>query len=379
MLLLLHVGMGKTGTSTLQHALHVNRALLADAGILYPDTSTRAENHNALLGPYLELTTNVPREFLQPGTGFDTHARRGEALWATIEEQVDRIRPDTVILSGEYLFTQPESLLGPLRERLAKIFDDIQVVAYVRAPASHYLALVQQRVKASHAFTPPCRYQSPLRVCLTRQLHAFGPVIAVRPFERHRLIGADIVNDFLTTFVAGGADVAGRMTIEDLNESMSGEAMCIMQGLRRVGWPEQNDEFVPASTLVLTALTTQRDGLPTQSTARLRPGISAAIARAHAGDLDWLHDRFGVEFTADDRADTSMPEPTGWESRDLRDVLDVDQGRIDAVLYGLVKLLATQALAPSHATEPAVPARGVERTIAAGARSIRRLTRRSRP
>jgi hypothetical protein len=335
--------MGKTGTTTLQDTLAAHRGRLAQVGVLYPTStfSQSSENHNGIIGPFMSSDHTIPREFIQkdldePGTV----ARAGRELWADIQAQARSLNPAVVILSGEYLFTQPEDVLVDLRDLLTAYVDDIQIVAYVRDPAAFYLSLVQQQVRASYLITPPDRFEYPIRPCLTRHSRVFGDRLSVKAFDRSKLRDRCIVRDFLDSFVPEAADVAAEMAVADANESMSAEAMCIMQRVRRHGWPDSNDIFNPDSTVIMRALASTATTVP-QTPARLPADLRAAIARRFARDLAWLHERFGLvfeEFSED--AGAPAEESERWTSNELTKILDVDSESVDRVTVALMKSLS---------------------------------------
>ena len=310
-----------------------------------------SNNHNHLIAPFLTLTHQIPREFTQSGPpDLEALAVRGKALWTHIERQIRARKPRLVILSGEYFFAQSEALLTGLRDLLADVFTDIEVAAYLRHPASYYLSLAQQKIKASYAISAPSKYHLELEPCLTRHLAVFDGRVRVRAFDRRILDGGCIVRDFLRTFVPGGDELANEIVVANVNESMSAEAMCIMQRLRRHGWPDENDVFAQESNRVMRILNASNTQLP-QTQARLKPGISAAISRTHQDQLDWLQDRFGLEFQ-EHSSDVAEPEvePQGWTSRELIDILAVDDIQVERVLYGLLKELSSSLGASDRAS-----------------------------
>jgi hypothetical protein len=348
MRLLLHIGMGKTGTTTLQHTLSAHRELLSRAGVCYPVASTRSRNHNLLMCPFLPLTSNIPREFIQDGGDPESMAAEGRRLWADIRREIDANEPDVVVLSGEYLFPQSVPLLSALRDMLSEVFDEIDVVAYVRDPAAYYLAHAQQRVKASYDVPAPSEFQYPVRASLLRQTEAFGGRVSVRAFDRALLFHRCIVRDFLHTFVPQTDVIAESIAVSDHNESMSAEAMCIMQRLRRSGWPDQNNVFAPESSLVLQLLTSGTMPFP-QTPARLRPDIEGMIANKFVPWLDWLREQFGVEFRGTPEPGSATEgepgEPAAWDSRELAEILAIDAAQLERVELGLLKELASVVVA----------------------------------
>jgi hypothetical protein len=348
--LVLHVGMGKTGSSTIQETLAANRAPLERAGICYPRPSWRSSrrttfrqvNHNLLVG-LLQPLEALPREFAAAGD-LAAVRRAGTVFWHDVQHQIAQSDAPTVVLSGEYLFYLDAAEMSALRALLAPHFDEIDVVAYVREPASYHLALTQQRLRASPRVRAPADAGYPVRGCLDRLVEAFDGRVKVRAFERDALVGGCVVRDLLTHAVPGGDRLAGSIEVIDVNQAMSAEAMCIMQQFHRVGWGADHDGFTRESYRVLAALDALRDRSP-QHPARLRAPIEAGIRRHFGDDLRWMRERFGVSFST-----FSMPDgvdgeghgdpPEGWTSTDVVDVLDVDPAAVDETLHLLVRELA---------------------------------------
>jgi hypothetical protein len=339
MRLILHIGMPKTGTSTLQVALCEHRHRLAHAGILYPTPLGRRRNHN-LLTVLLDDPDHLPREFRARGDRYETVVERAETFWKSVRREVRRSRAELAIMSAEYLFGLPEAAVGQLRSMLDEVFDEVQVACYVRDPASHYVSLMQQLVKASSRVRPPALFHLFIRGRILHYVDAFDGAVTVRSADRSALVGNDIVSDFLTTFVPGGEALVPDVEVVDQNVSMSAEAMCILQALRRYGWPGEDDRFAPESDLALDVLNHMRDEEP-QTKPALRPEIRRHILRNHRRHLEFLEREFGISFPLDgvDVGDDE-PEPAAVKSTDLREILDVDRGAVERTTFLLVKELA---------------------------------------
>ncbi len=340
--LILHIGMPKTGTSTLQQALCSHPELLGRFGVLYPHPMFDQSNHN-MVATLFHDEQSMPREFSRGGSvPLETIRDDGRAFWADVSQQIRRSDAETVVLSGEYFFFMRDEWMVELQVLLADLFDDIHVVAYVRHPADHYLAFMQQTVKASFVIQSPAEVRMSSRVNLGRYLDAFDGSVSVRPFEREALDGGSVVTDFVGRFLPGGVELAKGIEVVDLNESMSAEAMCILQSFRRHGWPEENNRFAVQSTDAIAALRAAGDRIA-QTRAELRPAIRAALNRKYQKDIDWLASTFDVAFAPDaSRADPADAEPEGWRSHELRDILEVDPAQVDHVLYLLLKELMTE-------------------------------------
>lgn len=341
MRLVLHIGTPKTGTSTLQRVFDSNRRRLGRHGVIYPKPGFGRRNHN-LLTAVLHGPDDMPREFRAGGRSADELAAMSETCWESIGQQLARSKASTAIISGEYFFNLDEPKLTRLYERVTPLADEIDVVCYVREPAAYYVSRMQQRVKGTAKVAPPGRFRTHIAAALTRHLDLAPGRVVARPFDRSALVDGDIVADFLTTFVPDGAPLVGHLAGVRANESMSAEAMCILQTLQRRGWPETDNRFKPETTNVIETLAAQLSDIP-QTPARLRPELEAALIRNLRDDLVFLDERFGIRF--DDiaaPANESDATPPGWMSGELRDVLDVDADAVERTLYMLLKELAAR-------------------------------------
>lgn len=345
MRLILHIGSGKTGTTTLQSTLCAHAEQLMQAGILYPTPLYNKVNHN-YLAALVHPMRDMPREFTSGETAsYEDIQARGAAFWNDIRRQIKASNPETVVLSGEYFFGLSQAKMDLLRSLLSEVFHDVHVVAYVRHPATFYVSWMQQIVKASHEIRPPADFTFRVRASLTRYAESFDGRLAVRSSHRNSLLRGSIVDDFITTHLEADEVLPRAITVTDANESMSGEAMCIMQSLRRHGWPDENGHFTPASTHVEHVLHLIRDRSP-QAPATLRPPIHAAMTLRHQSDIEWLASEHGIVFEGHDLPPLTAvdAEPEGWASSDLRHILAVEDVQLEATLSVLVKELALSSL-----------------------------------
>lgn len=350
MRLVLHIGMGKTGTSTLQGTLRRNASALAGAGVLYPRGDAYPLKQHQGLMALVTRPERLPREFgaIRDGSA-EASQRLAEALWSDIRRQVERTAPDTVVLSYESLLYLPIDDLKRLRRRLEELTSDISVVAYVRHPSTHWLALSQQRVKASSSINPPGKYHNAISNHLATYVDVFDGAVSARAFDREVLEDGCIVADFLHHHIAHGDDLRDGIVVHRENESMSAEAVCILQRLRHHVWLDQDDVFMPESDEVLAVLRSMRDAPHT--VAALRPGIQAVLTEHHRGDLDWLAERFDMKFpSVTEPENVEVDDPGLLSSQDLTQLLDVDPGSVERITFLLVKELAARIVAGAPAT-----------------------------
>ena len=339
MRLVLHIGTPKTGTTALQTALRTGSDRLRRAGVLYPSPPVRRRNHN-LLTTALGDNGKIEREFAVFDDGDEQSIRaRGATYWEQLGQEVTNASPEVVILSGEYFYGLRQPGVRQLGALLTELTTDIQVVCYVRDPVSYYVAMTAQLVRASHVIPPPNSFRMRARECLSRYLEVFDGRVAVRSSDRAALVDGDIVADFVRWFVPEAADVAGELERTSLNESLSAEAMCVVQLLRRHGWPHEDGSFAPESDRVVEVLKARRE-LWQQTPAALRLDLAARFHHEHREDLRFLAEHFGVTFRAPDCPVPGTATPRGWMSGDLTDVLDVDSAEVERVTFQLLKELA---------------------------------------
>lgn len=221
---ILHIGMPKTGTTSLQVTLGRSRHNLRQKGVLYPRLSSMKHAHHLLM-PFFEAPNHCWGRVKQH-LGHDEESLLAGARreWEMVRSQIDEHTPDTLLLSTEALFV-------PMRPRRIKVFRDlildvassVSIVAYVRHPSDYYRSILLERAKRLKLPRPlePISYRRPIEQLET----AFSTKARVRSFRRQDLYGEDINTDFFhheLDMVSG--DVA-----RDGNRSLSLEAMDVYQ------------------------------------------------------------------------------------------------------------------------------------------------------
>jgi hypothetical protein len=194
--LVLHIGMGKTGTSTIQFFLRDNRERLRALGILFPTTPGNARH--ARLGlfvkPEEELSTSPewPRQKQPDAASFRKAFRR--RLFAEIENSgLSRL-----LLTDEILFGASEPTLRRLGQFTSRIAKSMRVVVYLRRQDDHMVSRYQQGVKvggvlrlrewAQEDFADLYDYYARLR----RHEQLLSPTeLVVRRYERDSFVASD--------------------------------------------------------------------------------------------------------------------------------------------------------------------------------------------
>ena len=225
----------------LQVALSQAREVLARRGVLYPRGPVISRTHNFLMAG--TDPQRLPRLYRQ-----EFGERLGEieptfnAWVAEMKAAIAAKRPKAMILSGESLFRlrgkrRFDRLAGILRE----LGDTVDVVAYVRRPADHYLSSVQQVLRASHVIKPvaPVAY----RASLENFAHRVADRMHVVKYDRAAFPEGDIVRHFLDTFVPEARDI-GEAVDQEVNATISAEGMSVLSDYRRVIHSNRRNHFI---------------------------------------------------------------------------------------------------------------------------------------
>ena len=138
---ILHIGMHKTGSTSIQHSLHG----FSDERFLY---ARLGDDPNHSLAMHSLFAPHPERHHLHKRDGTDA---------AAVSEYVAKVRADldqavldagsrTLIISGEDVSALPRDSLVRLRDDFQKRFDDVTIVGYVRAPTGLMTSSFQHRV-----------------------------------------------------------------------------------------------------------------------------------------------------------------------------------------------------------------------------------------
>jgi hypothetical protein len=285
--LILHLGEGKTGTTSIQKFLSAHASKLLDMGIAYT-TDEGVDNH-VCLAARLGVKVRVSG---QETAGLKI---RCDELFQSIQQQVKTNDLRAVILSVEHIF-----MLDPLviLDYLKRYFDigSIHVIAYIRDPVSQYVSRMQQRIKASFLIVQPHLYArdvySPVRTWV-EQLGVHR--VHVKPFSRDSLVSSDVLVDFLSQVdsivgcdLAASAQTSQYQEHARLNSGINVEQMSTVQCFRRIVYPGLNNVLQRRSSRLVTFFE-RLNGLGFLGTKpRLKSDVAALILARNSVYIDSL-------------------------------------------------------------------------------------------
>jgi hypothetical protein len=236
--IILHIGAGKCGSTSIQAALADARNALLSDGILY-DPIGRGSGHFAYAA-LMGFTTRGGVEQDKSAALHNIHS---------ISAFVANNPVKFLLFSAESFFRRGPASIIEVLQKLDVRIEGIHIIAYVRNHADLYLSLVQQQLKASHTFCLPENFALHAARTLRRwQSNHLCRSVNLRIFDAKTLRNGSVVADF-EEVLRGITGVEG-IVLQDVreNESISAEQMIAMQDFRRDFLGGIPNRFHPYST-----------------------------------------------------------------------------------------------------------------------------------
>ena len=311
----LHVGPGKTGSTSIQTACDAGRYLLIKHGILYPSGRWHAE-----LG---SCFSEAPEQYIfNVLSGFKDREMIRESnnvYLSRLRKELEESTSDVLVLSYEGFVDTDEVSLIRLRNFIAEYATTCEVVFYARSPLSYATSAMSQRVKSRSPSwpdgDPPVM---PSRIFLESLGRVFGKEqLNVRKFSRDALPNGSVVLDFLSLLKLPDSvlhEVASFASSE--NQALSGEALLIGERIVNVlgNRVPSEGEFYDRFVKLLSEIKGDKIRLNTKQILE--------IERTSKKHSDYLRAEFGISFTTESyEATDSPPLPSSSTTDSLVELL----------------------------------------------------------
>lgn len=309
--LLIHLGHGKTGTTTLQRTLAQSTATLMQSDIFFPDLHPQSGN-GFILGYHLLED--------QPYDAGRTRARKvshtqtqklSKSKWAQILKTIEEKQPNTLLFSSEMYFNR---IRQDTIQRFDQLTNDVAktktAIAYLRAPHAYFLSSIQQRLKKVRSVNQV----SPTRIRDTLEplYDGWSGNICLHVFDRSTMIDGDIVTDFVSKHLPSLDQGALTRPPRAANTSLSAEAMSLLYD-RNQGRLNQN----VAPQVLIDQIMKADHKIEKPTKPKLLPGTAEALIDWSAPDLFWLRDTKDIVFPNIDydaiKTDQTVRDPINFE------------------------------------------------------------------
>lgn len=227
----LHIGMHKTGSSSIQASLNKYHA----HGIRYANLGSA--NHSE---PLLTAFLQYPEKYhihIKNGRSKDQICDIKERALLPLVRELSRLDCEKLIISGEGLSSLSFKELIVFKEILSKFAEKITVIAYIRDPVSYVSSDFQEAVKGGYSGSDlllPC-----YRGKFEKFLRVFGRKnINFRLFNRKSLANGSVVSDFCELINIPYVSIVEKAS----NESISLDAVRLMYFFNKKGAMSLGDE-----------------------------------------------------------------------------------------------------------------------------------------
>ena len=220
----LHIGIHKTGSTTLQHFLDVNREVFNKKGFFYPDSKTDFAGHHNLFWEFIEKN-----RFYENGI-----------TWADLFDQIDNLESNAMILSSENFCRLTPDRISWIREKFSNF--DVKVIIYLRRQDKLIHSNYAHEVKVGKEVP---EFETYLKERVDTQEFNFMSIlspwkevfgednIVVRPFEVKQLFKEDLIEDFLN-IIGCSSDSEDFEKIKSVNRAPNTKIFEIIKGLSNI-------------------------------------------------------------------------------------------------------------------------------------------------
>jgi hypothetical protein len=292
--LILHVGMHKTGSTTIQHVL--NGGVLRNARYFKGPKA----NHSLLFRMMFEDNPESHRMHRLQGRGREEVLRIGAEQRAGIAAELEGSGIDTYVFSGEHVSKASRAEMERCRDFFARWFPEIEVYAYIRSPVKFAVSMFQQHLK--FGALPTVENILPGYRERVENLDAvFGcDHVHLRAFDAADRRIPDILPDFLDWT---GLEVGGEPQ-EWRNTSLSAEATALLYAVRR----RLKRELDTSQEVRLWTRLVRRAEEVGDRKYGFDPGLFGKARTALLQDHAWVEARLGQRF----------PDPLAPDTMSLR-------------------------------------------------------------
>lgn len=290
--IILHAGLHKTGTTSVQENCARHAELLLQHGIVYPSFRFRERRLNNHSDPLAGVFSSRPmaygmvrRQGVEDDPSVAITAFR-EQLEAILAEP----RGETLVLSAEMVADFNPDDLDTLKKCLLQATDSLQVIAYVRSPQSSLASILQQRALAGFAG----KAQDLADVVwnrFERLRRAFPGILEPQDFHLAVRHSGGLVGHFLELIGLPGSTIES-LDFSHANSRISAEACCLIEAIN-LAYPHDSSDKHGVRRQYHDMRSLQAlSGQPFRIDASQDQDLIAALARESA----WLERELGWSF-----------------------------------------------------------------------------------
>lgn len=311
----IHIGMAKTGTTSIQSALQRSRK-----SSKFRYSKLGASSHSRMIIAIFSKTPERLPYFRKIGWSTEKIHQYATEMRTRLEQELSTISHEKFIISGEAIISLKEDELKGLRQFMSRYFSKIHIIAYLRPPKSYMESLFQQRLKSgSYQIKFESAYPSYIEK-IQKFDNVFGQEnVILRKFEPADFPKRDVVLDFCQLI---GIKLRHYQPIKT-NESLSLEAIALFLAYRKFGGKfGKGEDAISRNREIVNALFK----VTGRKLSFSREMVSAIIEKKRQ-DIEWIEHRAGfllgsVPTTDSPESVSTIPELISHAMEGARKLMD---------------------------------------------------------
>lgn len=285
---IIHIGMHKTGSTSIQNSL----SGLNDERFLYAQLGLDP-NHS--LAIYSLFATQPERHQIHRAERRDAAAivAYNKRMLGDLERAISSARGRTLLISGEDIIRLPPPDVTRLHSYFQRHFDKPEVVGYVRPPAEFMASAFQQRVKGgSLTRFDPSRVYRKYEDTFSKFDKSFGrECVHLWKYDPESFPGRCAVQDFCSRL---GISIAGGRIVR-LNDSLPRQAVALLYTYRRLGQKYGSRTMrAPEGQRLGNLMAGIGNGR-----FRFSSAVTMPVLQRNRADIDWMEARLGQSLEED--------------------------------------------------------------------------------
>jgi hypothetical protein len=327
--IVLHIGLSKTGTTSIQRVLSRSRGALASQGVLYPDVAgsgpVDARMAPSLLRPQRPEPSHIALALELRRRKNDQRKTADLPLWAATFRQIEERGAHTTIISYENFYLRPKLyLLSLIKDQLREFH--VHGVIYLRALEDWIPSLYSQMVKGNGRLVQDfsdfyATYSDSMRFSdVIDSVLVHLPLASLAVGDFNMAAEEDLIKDFLKKSEVHVDGIANSSVGMKSLYSLPSWATMFLLKCNRGRLPD--DSFLDTRNALYRRLQRQPSLL-------LRPGLDVATPDERRGlrdigaaDADRLWNRHGVTLTQKAREPVAYRPFDDEDFRLIREAID---------------------------------------------------------
>ncbi|MDR8393041.1 hypothetical protein NC796_17930 [Aliifodinibius sp. S!AR15-10] len=301
----LHIGSGKTGTTSIQEIFFANNKKLNAQGFNYPGQSS--EQH------MLYFASKAPQEHWARTYKGIERDKLQQAVNRFFEIMTRDFQTDHQhIISTEYLFINEKEYVGNIVEFLNEYFTDVKVYLFVREPVGFYRSHQQQILKARSFIASPYTYKYDFRGVIEAWSDFFD--VEVIKYSKQKNSCEELCRRI-------GIDFAPlSQGTKRTKASVSIEQMALLEKIQQNFYTHIDDQL--NGKLHLKIIPRIQAGFTSKP--KLKEWVRSVVYENHRKDLEWLKEEYGIEFPVNSVQESTESAPAFQNGKaTVRDIYQV--------------------------------------------------------